>query len=589
MTLLVLAGLHGAAAASGPQLVIVQPADRFLSFERTPFDQPSTSQRILIRNDGDPVGFEDIYLSGPFMTIASGGSWGTGEVKFWDVACAPVDPGGVNNSGAMDIDVCGTTCEDEWRDTIWFFCEPGLLDTPETDIFMAAYAYTSTQDTVSFTNPGPDPLTITSLATHDPTSSLAPATGTLPVTLAAGDRIDVVATFSPTRSGEAFTFADVLAGTAVAGRVLLRAETRSQIALAGGVYEIPLGAHYAFPITVRNSYPTARTIMAVTSNHADDIVTGLAGVTLGPGESASGLVTVTASALGSRDTTLTLEFDAGQGDIARFGNTIVPATYAVTASDATPNDGMIDYGTRRAGSTPLDQTFTITNLTAVDQPVTGCDAPIAPFELVGSCPTVLPANGSVQLTVRFTPETAGAFVYSVSLNLANFHHIVGLLNARVVASQLAFSATELAFPDTMPTASAQRSVTITNAADNPITVPVTVTGAGFSASAAELTIPGGETREVVVQFAPAAPGTFTGTLELGVAGDPDHAIIALSGTGLGVDPPPPDAGSGDGGPKSGGGCDAGGGAGGLAIALFALVRRRRGSRACAGTMRDQDR
>ena len=582
ITLLMLAGLDGAAWASGPQLVVVQPADGFLSFGRTPFDQPSTSQRVLIRNDGDPVGYEDVYVSGPFATIATGGGWGTGEVKFWDIACVPVDPDGSSNAGTMDIDVCGSSCEDEWRETLWFFCQPGLLDTPDTNIFLFTYAYSSTQQTVSFTNPGPDPLTVTSLASHDPMSSLAPATQTLPVTLAVGDSIDVVATFSPTGSGEAFTYADVVAGTAIAGRVLLRAETLSQIALAGGFFEIPLGASYSIPITVRNSYPSARMITAVTSDHPDDVVTGLAGVILAPGESASGVVTVTANALGSRQTTMTLEFDAGQGDIARFGSFIVPATYAVTASDATPNDGMIDFGARKAGSAPVEQTFTITNLTALDEPVSGCYGPIAPFELVGTCPTVLPASGSVQLTVRFTPATAGAFVYSVSLSLASFHNITGLLSARVVASQLAFSSAELAFPDTMQAASAQRHVTITNLADNPITVPITVTGASFAASAAEVTIPGAETREVVVEFVPAAPGMFTGTLELGVAGDPDHAIVALSGTGLGVNQPPPDGGSGGGaGPgESRGGCDTGGGAGGFAIAMLALVRRRR-ARQCS--------
>lgn len=582
MAQLMLAGLGGAAGASGPRLVVVQPATGFLSYGHTPFDQPSATQRVVIRNDGDPVGYEDIYVSGPFQIIASGGGLGAGEVKFWDIACVPTDPDGSSNTGVMDIDVCGSSCEDEWRESLWLFCQAGLLETPDTNVFLFAYAYSSAQETVSFTNPGPDPLTVTSLATHDPMSSLALASGTLPVTLAAGDSIDVIATFNPTGSGEVFTYADVVAGTAVAGRVLLRAETRSQIALAAGFYELPLGASYSFPITVRNSYPSARMITAVTSDHPDDVVTGLTGVRLAPGEVANGFVTVTASALGFRQTMLTLEFDAGQGDIARFGNYIVPATYAVTASDATPNDGTIDFGTRKAGSAPVEQTFTITNLTAIDEPVSGCDGPIAPFELVGTCPTVLPANGSVQLTVRFTPTTAGAFVYSVALNLASFHHIVGLLNARVVATQLAFSSAELAFPDTMLAASAQRHVTITNLAANPITVPITVTGASFAASAAEVTIPGGETAEVLVEFAPTAPGMFTGALEIGVEGDPDRAIIALSGTGLGVNQPPPDGGSGRG---DGGGCNTGGGAGGLAIAMLALVRRRRVHRGRPGNAR----
>jgi uncharacterized membrane protein YgcG len=596
-TQLVLAGLGGAADASGPRLTIVQPAQPFMSFGPTPFDQPSAPQRVLVRNDGDPVGFEEVFASGPFTIVASGGGLGTGEVKFWDLACVPFSPSGFSSTGHLSFDLCGSSCEDEWQRSIQLSCQGGLLQSPENDVFLFAYAYDSMQDTASFTNPGPDPLTVTSLGSHDPMFSAAPASGTLPVTLAPGDRIDVAVTFSPTRSGDAFGYADVLADTAVIGRVGLRAETINQIAVPAVSFEIPLGAHYAMPITVRNSYPTARTIAAVVSDHGDDIVTGLAGVTLAPGEIAWGTVTIAADVLGSRLAALAVDFDTGQGDVRRFGNIIVPVTYAVTASDATPDDDMIDFGVRKAGSAPFEQTFTVANLTASDVPVSFCDAPVAPFELV-ACPAVLPANGSVQVAVRFAPTTAGTFLYSVSLH-AGSSLITGLLSARAVASQLAFSSEALAFPDTMQGASVQQHVTISNDADNAITVPAIVTGAGFATAAAEVTIPGRATADVAVDFTPPGGGLFTAALELGTVGDPDHAIIALSGTGIGVTPPPPpdggagddgmpggsdggtgggsDGGTGGGGGETGGGhggCSTGGGGSGVALALLALVRRR---------------
>lgn len=591
VTLVVLAGPGGTADAS-PSPVIVQPADGFLPFPRTPFDQPSATQRVLVRNDGSPVGFEDVSTSGPFTIVASGGGLGTGEVKFWDIACTPVSPLSFSSVGHLNIEVCGSSCEDDRHRTVQLFCEGGLLDAAQTDVFLFAHAYTSTQETVSFTNPGPDPITVTRLATHDPMFSAAPASSALPVTLAVGGSIDVAVAFSPTASGDVLGYADVVADTAIVGRVLLHAGTISQIALPAAFFEIPQGAHYALPITVRNSYPRSRTIASVISDHRDDVVSGLAGVTLAPSEIASGTMTVAADVLGFRQTTLALDFDTGQGDIANFSNIVVPATYAVTASDATPDDDTIDFGVRRAGSAPFEQTFTITNLTASDLPVGGCDAPIAPFELV-ACPPLLPANGSVQLAVRFAPTTAGAFVYSVALH-AGSSNIVGLLRARAVASQLAFSSEELVFPDTMQGASVQRRMTITNGADNSITVPASVTGAGFATGAADVTIAGRATAEVVVEFAPPGGGAFTGTLELGIAGDPDHAIIALAGMGIGVaPPPPPDGGTGDDGMPAGGGggtdggdtgggetggghggCNTGGGGVGLALALLALVRRR---------------
>jgi hypothetical protein len=589
-TPLVLAGVGGAAAASGPLLVVVQPADRFLSFGRTPFDQPGPTQRVLITNLGDSVGFEDDSISGPFQIIATGGGLGTGGVKYWDIACVPSAPGLFNSSGWLDIEVCGRSCEDDWRVSFHLDCEVGLLDSPPM-VSLFAYAYTTARETVSFTNPGPDPLTVTGLAAHHPTFSAAPASAALPVTLAAGDSIDVAVAFDPTGTGDVHGYVDVIAGTVIAGRVIAIGDTRKQIEVAGFT-ELPLGSRYAMPVTVRNSYPTTRTIAAVTSDRRGDVVTGLAGVTLAPGEIATGQVIVAADELGSRQSFLALDFDVGQGDVAAFANFVVPATFAVTAGDATPDDGMIDFGAHRAGSAAIDRSFTITNLTAVDQPITDCTAPPAPFELVGPCPTVLPANGSVRLDVRFAPADAGHAGGVVSLNLASTRAISGRLRAQVLASQLARSAAELVFPDTMQGASTQRRVAISNLADDPITVPVAVTGAGFASSATELAIAARGTAEIAVEFAPAGPGMFTGALELGAAGDPDHAIIALSGTGLGGPQPPPgdgpgempggdgggdDGGGGAGGDsgRGGGGCDAGGGEGGLFIAMLALVRRRR--------------
>src|SRR5688572_12340241 len=227
-TALVLTGLGGAATASGPRLVVVQPADRFLSFGRSPFDQPGPAQRVLIANEGDPVGFEDVSPSGPFRVVASGGGLGTGQAKFWDVACEPFDPRSFG-VGSLNIEVCGSSCEDDRHVSIRLECQFGLLDSSSSAVFLFAYAYTSVRDTVSFTNPGPDPLTVTSLASHHAMFTAAPATAALPVTLAAGDSIDVAVTFSPTGSGGVFGFVDIVAGTVIAGRLTAIGDTRKQI------------------------------------------------------------------------------------------------------------------------------------------------------------------------------------------------------------------------------------------------------------------------------------------------------------------------------------------------------------------------
>ena len=79
LALSLLAVLSSDARASGPRLVIVQPAERYLVFDHTPYDQPSATQRVLVRNDGDPVGFEYISVGPPFEIVATGGGVGKGH------------------------------------------------------------------------------------------------------------------------------------------------------------------------------------------------------------------------------------------------------------------------------------------------------------------------------------------------------------------------------------------------------------------------------------------------------------------------------------------------------------------------------
>jgi MYXO-CTERM domain-containing protein len=135
-----------------------------------------------------------------------------------------------------------------------------------------------------------------------------------------------------------------------------------------------------------------------------------------------------------------------------------------------------------------------------------------------------------------------------------------------------------------------------------ITIPLAVTGAGFSVAAPEVTIAGRATVAITVTFQPTAAGSFTGALTLGVAGDPDHAIVALAGTGLPAAPPPVDDPPVDDPPiddppvddppvddppddPAGGGCSVAGrgGPGTALVALIALMtrRRRRAERASA--------
>jgi hypothetical protein len=562
MVALALGGL-GRMAGARPVLIVETPQNQSLDFGHVAFDSQSASQRVLVRNEGTAAQLRRVFVLGPYTIVASAGGLGAGEEMYWDVVCNPSEPD--PNSGTLQIEACEATCSDfDWSQFIFLGCFGGLLEASVSAFSVPAHAYGSGSETVAFHNPGPDPITITAIASADPAISGALATGALPVTLEVGQSVDIVVRFAP-MAADAAVMLDVLAGTTIAGRVRVEGLVVNQISPSAlNINLIPQGAVYSIPLTVRNSFPTARTITAVASDLDTCTVTGLVGTTLEPGAFAHGIATVAATTLGARACLVTVAFDAGQGDTGRLGMNVVPATFSVTVDDATPGDGLLDFGTLKVGSEAVERTVTITNLTAVDQPVFDCFIGGTPFTPVGACPTLLPASGSVALTVQFTPTVAGHFLGSADLGVTGLGHIPSFLSARVIANQLAFSATALAFPDTQQDMTAQRSVTITNLADNAITVPVAVSGAAFSAAATEVVLAGRATVDVVVEFQPAAAGMFTGALTIGVSGDPDHTTLALSGTG---EAPPPDDG--------GGGCSAGGSAGGLALAILALARRRR--------------
>jgi uncharacterized protein (TIGR03382 family) len=446
---LVLGGLPGVAHASAVFLTVVEPSDWIfgLDFGHVPFDRQSATQRIRIRNDGAP-GRDLSYIGGPFVIVATGGGLGTGEEQFWDIACAPSGPFDVPvQLGSLNVDVCGSSCsDDEWVQSIPLSCQPGLFDAP---IFVSTpprYAGELTQEVIPLDNPGPSPITITGFASNMAAFSAGLATGSLPLTVAPGQTVDVIVTFDGS-APEVNGVVDVIAGADVATRVRVQGLTLSSItpsSYALGV--VPEGARYRLPITVRNSFQSSRAITAAAADLADYAVSGLVGTTLAPGQVARGMLTFTATALGPRNGLVTVAFDHGQGETARFFSEVLSPTFFVITPDAAPADGLLDFGTRKVGSAPVKRTITIVNRDGVERAVVGCFVGSDGFELVGACPTKVPAHGSVSLTVRFTPSSVGDPLGVANLGVAAFGSISTSLTAHVVPKPLVCSAGEPTFP-----------------------------------------------------------------------------------------------------------------------------------------------
>lgn len=248
---------------------------------------------------------------------------------------------------------------------------------------------------------------------------------------------------------------------------------------------------------------------------------------------ANGLVRLTATTLGSHTPNVTLAFDTGHGDVAHYAANVVAPTFEVVTTDAVPSDGRLDFGTWRIDAPPVDRTFTIINDTGNTRVLGGCLGPggQAPqFALVSACPGSIPAHGQAEFTVRLTPAAVGTLQEGIGVPLGVDASIMVQLDARIVDHQLALSASQLAFPDRLRGETVQRTVTITNLASNSITVPVAVTGAAFTLVGPEtVALAGGGSGDVTVEFRPATPGSYAGTLELGAAGDLDRVVIPLAG------------------------------------------------------------
>jgi hypothetical protein len=185
---------------------------------------------------------------------------------------------------------------------------------------------------------------------------------------------------------------------------------------------------------------------------------------------------------------------------------------------------------RRVGGPPIERTFTIHNLTTQAMQVTWCMGPNLPFEALGTCPASIPAGGTLDQTMRFTPSDVGPALAQMIVYAPWSRDIGVTLSANVVAHRYALSAAQVGFPQILRGTTAAATITVTNLASDPVDVPVAVTGDAFArTSAPTLALAGGASVDVAIEFRPPSRGAYAGALTIGDAADPDRATLPLSG------------------------------------------------------------
>jgi hypothetical protein len=257
--------------------------------------------------------------------------------------------------------------------------------------------------------------------------------------------------------------------------------------------------------------------------------------TVAAGSSCAIQVTFTPTQAGSRTGFLMIDANVAGGDL----------TVLLSGTGAPAGIVSLSPATISMGSWPVGTTSTALQVTASNS-----GAPAIPFtsNLTGpfaiatnACGSSVPANGSCNLTVTFTPTQVGAATGALTFTDVDGTQTVTLSGSGLAPATDSLSTTLLSFSGTVVgQLSTAQSVTLTNYGGVPLSsISVSVSGAFQETNACAASLASDSSCTISVQFDPAAAGPQGGTLTIT---DALHTqTVTLSGTGiappaLGVNP-----------------------------------------------------
>jgi hypothetical protein len=307
----------------------------------------------------------------------------------------------------------------------------------------------------------------------------------------------------------------------------------SALTFASRVYGTTSGTQ---TVTVKNtgSLPLTTTYIQTTGDFSAS--GNCAGSTVQPGKSCTIQVSFTPAGIGSRTGLLTVFTNVTGGDLTvSLSGTGTPSG-TVSLTPASINFNGSSSGVLVGQSSGL---FQVTASNSGSPGLAYTSAITGPFSIAtDSCGGTIPATGSCNLTLIFTPTQAGAASGSLSITDAVGKQTVALSGTGLSAATDVVSPTALAFPKTvMGQLSAALTVTLSNNGGVPLT-GISVVTSGTNAADFQVTNPctsslGANSSCVIsVQFDPATSSAETGTLTISSSASDSPKIVSLSGTGL---------------------------------------------------------
>ncbi len=417
---------------------------------------------------------------------------------------------------------------------------------------------TSANQSVTLTNSGNAPLSISSIAVAGANAGDFAQTSTCPVgsaTLAASSSCTISVLFAPSAAGLRAANLQVsdnasdspesvsLSGPGTAPAVSL---TPSALSFGSQLVGSTSGTR-SVTLTNAGGAPLAISKIAVTGANAGDFVESDncpgGSTSLAANATCSILVSFAPSGAGSRSATVQITDNAGDSpETLALTGSGVPLAPAVSLSPSG-----LSFGSQMVGVASGTQSVTLTNsgnapLSISNIALTGANA--GDFAQTNTCPVGAPAlaaGSSCTIAVGFTPGATGARSASVQVtdNAGDSPESVAV-SGTGLAPAVSLTPSSLGFGSQLiGSTSTARSVTLTNSGTAPLSLTgIAVAGANAGDFAqtnncpiAPATLATGATCSLSVAFAPTAGGSRSASVQIADNAGDSPESVALTGTG----------------------------------------------------------
>jgi hypothetical protein len=507
------------------QVISVNPTSGLITFGAQQLNTTSAPQQTVFTNNGDlPVSITGVSISGDFaQTNDCPASLAVGASCTVTVTFSPTARGTRTGSLSIAGNFTGSAPLLNLQGTGQAL--QGSI-SPASLSFTSPFGVTSASQTVTVTNSGDLPLSISSVAA---TTDYA-QTNTCGTSLAVGLSCTVSVSFTPSivgsRSGSLTlntNSAPPITPVNLSGNGTLAAPSISPVSLAFAAQ--PIGStSTAQSLTLTNNNPAPVSITSISAG-GDFTQTNNCGSSLAAGASCTVNVSFTPTARGSSTATVSV---AGN-----FVGTPVSASLSGTGQAilATASPASLTFAAAPLNTTSVAQTITFTNTGDTTAVITGV-AINGDFAQTNTCGTSLAAGASCSINVTFTPTARGSRTGTVTLQ-GNFTSPAPIVNLSGMGQASLASLTPAAFDfgnEPVNTSSNAQVFTYTNTGDLALTISSVTVAPDFSQTnncPASLVV--NTSCTITVTFVPRSTGTQTASLA--VSGS-INSSSSVTGTGV---------------------------------------------------------